>query len=48
VNHVLWGRDGLVCLNESLEETARRIVDRLSADELAELVADWLDARTAI
>jgi hypothetical protein len=34
--------------NEPLEETARRIVERLSADELAQLVADWLEARKAI
>jgi hypothetical protein len=34
--------------NEPLEETARRIVERLSAQELAQLVADWLDAQTAI
>jgi hypothetical protein len=34
--------------NESLEETARRIVERLSTEELAQLVADWLDGRTAI
>ena len=34
--------------NEPLEETARRIVDQLSAEELAQLVADWLDAQTAI
>jgi hypothetical protein len=33
---------------EPLEESARRVVDRLSAEELAQLVADWLDARTAI
>ncbi len=34
--------------NEPLEETARRIVERLSAEELAQLVADWLEAQTAI
>jgi hypothetical protein len=34
--------------NEPLEETARRIVEGLSPEELAQLVADWLDARTAI
>ncbi len=34
--------------NESLQETAQRIVERLSAEELAQLVADWLDAQTAI
>jgi hypothetical protein len=34
--------------NEPPEETARRIVDGLSAQELAQLVADWLDAQTAI
>ena len=33
--------------NESLQETAQRIVERLSAEELAQLVADWLDAQTA-
>lgn len=34
--------------HEPLEETARRIVGRLSDEELAPLVADWLDAQTAI
>jgi hypothetical protein len=34
--------------NERLAETARRLVERLSAEELEQLVADWLDARTAI
>jgi len=34
--------------NEPLEETAPRIVERLSAEELAQLVADWLEAQTAI
>jgi hypothetical protein len=34
--------------NEPLEDTARRIVERRSAEELAQLVADWLDAQTAI
>jgi hypothetical protein len=34
--------------NEPLEETARRIVERLPPDELAQLVADWLEARKAI
>jgi hypothetical protein len=33
---------------EPLEETARRIAERLSSEELAQLVADWLDAQTAI
>ena len=33
---------------EELAETARRLVERLSAEELEQLVADWLDARTAI
>lgn len=28
--------------NEPLEETARRIVERRSAEGLAQLVADWL------
>jgi hypothetical protein len=34
--------------NEALEDTARRVVERLSTEELTQLVADWLDARTAI
>jgi hypothetical protein len=34
--------------HEPLEETARRIAERLSSEELAQLVADWLDAQTAI
>jgi hypothetical protein len=34
--------------NEPLDETARRIVERLSPEELAQLVADWLEAQTAI
>jgi hypothetical protein len=34
--------------NEELAETARRLVERLSAEELARLVADWLEAQTAI
>jgi hypothetical protein len=31
-----------------LEETAQGIVERLSPDELAQLVADWLEGQTAI
>jgi hypothetical protein len=34
--------------NEEHEETARRLLKRLSPDELTQLVADWLDAQTAI
>jgi hypothetical protein len=34
--------------NEPLEDTARRIVERLSPDELAQFVADWIEAQTAI
>ena len=34
--------------NEPLEETARRIVEGLSAEALAQLVADWLDGQIAI
>lgn len=34
--------------NEDFEETARRVVERLSAEEVTQRVADWLDARTAI
>jgi len=34
--------------NEPLEETARRIVEQLSPEELAQLVADWLEGQTAI
>jgi hypothetical protein len=34
--------------NEPLEETAREIVERLTPDELAQLVADWLEAQRAI
>jgi hypothetical protein len=34
--------------NEELAETARRLVERMSADELEQLVADWLEAQTAI
>jgi hypothetical protein len=34
--------------NEPLEESARRIVERLSPGELAKLVADWLESQTAI
>jgi hypothetical protein len=34
--------------NEPLEEAARRIVERLRPEELAQLVADWLDAQAAI
>jgi hypothetical protein len=34
--------------NEELAETARRLVERLSAEELAQLVADWLEGQTTI
>jgi hypothetical protein len=34
--------------NEPLEEAARRIVERLRPEELAQLVADWLAAQAAI
>jgi hypothetical protein len=34
--------------NESVEEMARRMVERLPPDELAQLVADWLEVQTAI
>jgi hypothetical protein len=32
---------------EDLTVTARRVVDRLTPDELADIVADWLDTQTA-
>jgi hypothetical protein len=34
--------------NEDLESAARRIVAGFEPDDLAALVADWLDARIAI
>jgi hypothetical protein len=34
--------------NEKLDATARRLVATLPADELAAIVADWLDAQIAI
>ena len=33
---------------ETLEETARRLAHALKPDELAAIVADWLDSRLAI
>jgi hypothetical protein len=32
----------------SLEETARQLVERLPAEDLRAIVADWLDSRIAI
>jgi hypothetical protein len=34
--------------NEELVETAQRLVERLSAEELTKLVADWLESQAAI
>jgi hypothetical protein len=34
--------------NEELTETARRLVEQLPPEDVAQLVADWLDAQTAI
>jgi len=34
--------------NEKLDATARRLVATLPADDLAAIVADWLDAQIAI
>jgi hypothetical protein len=34
--------------NEELTETGRRLVERLGPQDLAQLVADWLDTQTAI
>ena len=33
---------------ETVEETARRLAHALKPDELAAIVADWLDSRLAI
>jgi hypothetical protein len=33
---------------EELAETARRVVEQLPAEAVAKLVADWLEAQTAI
>jgi hypothetical protein len=34
--------------NEELTETARRLVEQLPREDVEQLVADWLDAQTAI
>jgi methyl coenzyme M reductase subunit D len=34
--------------NEELVETARRLVEELPPEDVDQLVADWLDAQTAI
>jgi hypothetical protein len=41
---------GLILLveNEKLDATAQRLVAALSAEHLAAIVADWLDAQIAI
>jgi hypothetical protein len=41
---------GLILLveNEKLDATAQRLVAGLSAEDLAAIVADWLDAQIAI